>query len=810
MISTIVYYNNSFYVYGYANYDYAAGLETGNELYRYDINGKYWEIVETNGIPPGPRNNHYACIFNEEMFIIYGIMPEYTYGYESIVKFNFQTSTWTYVYNNQKYGVFLASSVQISNKLYLISGRTISQYSNSIFYIDLQHPELDPKLVTENWISPSKRVFHCSFVVNLKMFIFGGSDGINSDSEQYYNDMWAFDLESNVWGLVNTLGDSPSARKNFGFCKISGDTITIFGGKGFAGYLSDLYYFHEPSQKWHIIVPENGLPSKRSNACMVFHNNILYIIGGKNDEEGFNEVWVYSFISNTIELSSVKIGGTSEFSIKNIIDANCWIETNEEFFTIQVAGGVDSTGYPNLNLISIYFFNNNTQKISTSPLGNLFNQALIGSETAVIRYKNFVVRFGGTIFAWMVFQNIVIYDLNTKSYKLFDTKGVFNFFGHSAVHYKKSIYVFGGGASNEIYKSYSKYSNNLLKIEFEASVDGFELGCSLGTFGVACEPCPAGTYSLSNYCVDCPAGKYSSALASTSVEQCRPCPSGSFSKVKGSSKCRNCETGYTCPIGSIYPKQIADLLPNSSIQPTPYKNQKSEIRKITSTLWYTIISIFIIICCICLLFRAIWNNIKKIDIFVGNHENSLDVPVINRKTHFGGLFSVFFIMISFVTFVSALLSFYFDNIYEIQALIPTISLDSYIEASFLQINSTFYSYSGICESAETCVPEIHYTDIGLKYSNRRINCYLINENCHIVINYISLSTISKQAELLFSLEEPSSYATGISVNITTASSIPDQISSIFLRITTKSPDQLLKGPIPSTFFYKFTPSVLNI
>lgn len=803
---SIVFYNNSFYVYGYSNYQFAAGLETGNELYRYDLSGEYWEIVETFGMPPGPMINQYYCVYKEEMYIAYGIMPEFTYQHDSIVKFSFKTKTWTYVSNIPNAGTFQAATVLISNKLYLIFGRTKFDYKNSISYINLDHPEAMPTIVSENWISPSKRVFHCSFVVNLNLYIFGGSNGINSDAEEYYNDMWTFNFEDQVWSTVNAFGDMPTARKNFAICKISGEVIAIYGGKGYNGFLSDFYYFHEPLQKWYSIEPDNGLPSKRSNSCMVFHNNLIYIIGGKNDEGGFNEIWIYDFVTNLISLSGVQIGGTVDFVIKNINDATCWIETEKNYFKIQIVGGADSTGYPNTNLITVYFYNNNTQEIKMSPLGDITKQAIVGLETAVMLYNKTALRFGGSMFNWMIFTNIVAYDLDTGSYKLFDTRFDFDFYGHTAVHFKKSIYVFGGGTSIEIYKSYYNFSSNLLKIDFELK-DEVELGCSAGTYGENCDPCPAGTYSSNNTCIKCPPGRYTTKLASTSIEQCMPCPSGKFSNTEGSNRCRDCEFGYLCPIGSITPKKQIDLLSNSSIQPVPYKDHKSEISKITQKLWYGLSGMCAFTCIICVLFHMVWTNIQKLDFFVGNHNNGLNVPIINRKTRFGGLFSVIFLLVSSVSLVSAFLSFYLDNVYEIQALIPAISLSDEIFTSFLQINSTFYSYGGVCGLDGKCIDQVYYSDIGIQYRSRNISCFVISENCHVVVNYDSAMISSKEAEGFFSLEESSSYATGISLNVTTASSLPGQISNVFVRITTSSNDKLLKGTSPSIFYYKFTPSV---
>jgi hypothetical protein len=68
--------------------------------------------------------------------------------------------------------------------------------------------------------------------------------------------------------------------------------------------------------------------------------------------------------------------------------------------------------------------------------------------------------------------------------------------------------------------------------------------------------------------------------------------------------------------------------------------------------------------------------------------------------------------------------------------------------------------------------------------------------------------ISKEAHIWFKLYETESYASGISVNISSSSSIPEKISSVFTSLKSPNENQVFKGLIPTRFYFKLMPSVL--
>lgn len=736
---------------------------------------------------------------------MYGAISELSIEFDTIFKFNFETSVWTLAAINTHHQSILSAGLQIDEKYYFIYGRNLSTFFNSISFIDFSKPGLQHEYLSVNWLSPSARVSHCTFVINENMYLFGGYYGDSFNDEVYYNDMWSFSFKYENWSSITVYGNTPSERSNFGWVVISGDVLVVFGGKGPNGYLNDMFYFKESSKTWNKIIAENVGPTSRSDSCMAYYNSILYIVGGRNDAGGLGEVWLYSFITNQFTLSSIKIDINLKIFIKNIISPYCWIEWSSKNHSLFIAGGADSGTFPNLNLIQFTFYED-TYLINISIFSDFMNRGIIGSETAVIRDKNSLIRLGGTVFTWMVFQTIIVFNISSKTLRPLKSSLNFSYYGHSAVHYKRSIYAFGGGIPLEIYKVYSRIRDNFIKIDFD-NEDEFKLGCSPGTIEPNCEPCPSGSYYEDGKCLLCPKGKFNNLIASTSIDQCLPCPSGYFAKVEGSSRCLQCESTYDCPIGSIEPWYLENFKGNSSVQPSSYKSKRAYISGIIENLWYISVSVCVIICILSLISGFIWKYLKRIDFFVSSHSNNLGVAIVHRKTSFGGLYTIFFIFISTVTITGGFLSFNMDNISEIQALVPLISIDSSISTSFLSLQFIFYSYGGSCIENNLCHSKIKNQDIGLKYSSLTTSCSFSKNNCYLNLQYLNVELKSKTAEILISLEEHLSYSSGMTLNISSSSSIPDQISSVTLSFKTSSDDLVLKGPTPSKIYYKFTPSV---
>ena len=382
-------------------------------------------------------------------------------------------------------------------------------------------------------------------------------------------------------------------------------------------------------------------------------------------------------------------------------------------------------------------------------------------------------------------------------------------FGHSAVFYKDSIYVFGGGYGISSLKLSSSVSNQLYKINTNNN-DSIRLGCSPGTISPYCIPCPAGTYFNNTECLPCPYGRYSTTIASTSIRFCLPCDAGYYSDVAGVTHCKECSPYAYCPIGSSTSEWSLEKESYYRIQPQAFSSEIDYISVLVSKLWYVTFAIYLISIALLLPSKSLWAKIEKLDIFVNQHSQALNKPVFYRKTKIGGLFTLFSILGVSVIIITAFLNFQLNNITEIKSLVPLIIIDTPISAAKLTLQVIFFNYGGVCNDTDlNCYSDNSIFDSGINNNKRTVNCQLQNSNCIINIAYNDIS-IESASKINIQMKELTSSASGISVLINCSSSIPSELSSIYIPIYTDSESEMFIGKNPTIMQFNFISSVIII
>lgn len=151
---------------------------------------------------------------------------------------------------------------------------------------------------------PSPRGYHSANVVNDTLIIIGGSNG-----KDCYSDMYIFDLEKREWsGVTVSVGlRSPTANSTTpelpGKSKPSlvrmghsatqvGNYLFVVGGHNGQRYLSDVLLLNLVTLEWELR-KVYGLesPSGRGYHTAALHDSRLFIIGGYNGKDVFNQVW---------------------------------------------------------------------------------------------------------------------------------------------------------------------------------------------------------------------------------------------------------------------------------------------------------------------------------------------------------------------------------------------------------------------------------------------------------------------------------------------------------------------------------------
>ncbi|OTB02905.1 hypothetical protein M426DRAFT_61449 [Hypoxylon sp. CI-4A] len=144
---------------------------------------------------------------------------------------------------------------------------------------------------------PGPRVGHASLLVGNAFIVYGGDTKIDET-----------DILDETLYLLNTslpAGPRPSGRYGHSL-NIIGSKIYIFGGQVEGYFMNDLAAFdlnqlQMPNNRWEILsenVEPGGaqhgkVPPARTNHSMITYNDKMYLFGGTNGFQWFNDVWCY-------------------------------------------------------------------------------------------------------------------------------------------------------------------------------------------------------------------------------------------------------------------------------------------------------------------------------------------------------------------------------------------------------------------------------------------------------------------------------------------------------------------------------------
>ena len=691
--SSLAFYDNSLYLFGY--YWASSDSSSRNTLYAYDLSLKYWRIMETGTLKPSARAFHSSFVYNSELYILYGMVMETSQMLNSVWKYSFSQNSWINVSAISGDELGYTDMSQNRSIIYSVFGLgTLNSY-NWVFSLDLSESSPTRTILSNNWDSPVKRKNHCSLVINSQMLIFGGI----AEDRSYLNDVWSFDFTLNQWTYLVATGQAPTPRELAGCGDTGRNALLIFGGRDSTKIYNDLYVYDSGLNLWMSPSVSSSAPNPRYSACVLVIGYTAFILGGQDDMQIYADIWVYQYLSGSITI----INAQDEVQIE-LVDYHCWADTSQGT-VIYVLGGMDSNYRSANSLYSVAVSENNGVYSTVTTLIHEAQQP-VPVESGMVKDGDNIYVISGSYWQKLAVSQIFVINYKTfeEYYMALDSSLALS--GHTAAHYKDSLYIIGG-------------SSTIIGIEFgflpnpefykltRTANDSVYLGCSPGTLEPFCTPCPPGYIYQNSQCVGCPPGKYSTALASTSSAQCMPCALGTFTNYPGSTYCVQCPSSMYCPIGSDSPIDRGTLASYQSIQPASYKDKGDEISNIATWLWYAAILLSAILVLIAVIYRKILEKLKDLDVFVDCHSQELNVPIIYRKTQIGGLFSIFFLFAAAIIISESFINYYFDNITEMKSLIPVLLLEPQVSAATVNIAASFYLYGGICVENSACFSTIN-------------------------------------------------------------------------------------------------------
>jgi dynein heavy chain len=151
---------------------------------------------------------------------------------------------------------------------------------------------------------PLARTQHIALYTSDRVFVFGGHQGPNSRlNDTWFLDVKGPEFEWNKAGdeKVSTSnqeskGGAPHPRANSGACLYQ-NKVYLFGGHGGLNYAriayNDLYAFDLETETWSKVVPKNASPDGRGGHSVFASDNRIYVYGGWNSEQQYNNVVMF-------------------------------------------------------------------------------------------------------------------------------------------------------------------------------------------------------------------------------------------------------------------------------------------------------------------------------------------------------------------------------------------------------------------------------------------------------------------------------------------------------------------------------------
>ncbi|CAG9320206.1 unnamed protein product [Blepharisma stoltei] len=798
------YHNKKLYLAG----GYAPYLENPytHTFFYYDLVSNKW-VNATSEKTYTPRIHHGHFIYKDQLFLMSGYnlltnsidnswykvnLTDPSYNWVKVEIIDNDYYTW-----HDSYGFAL-----FEDKIFTFGGNKISDITNRLSIYNLKTDPIDMYALSEN-VSPSPRMYHSFQEIGQYLYTFGGI----GDNGELLNDLWRFDTINESWEIKLPNGDIPSKRHSYASAS-DGDHMLIWGGKGQEGYLNDGYFYNINTNMWYPLVFSGTNPSPRVGACIGLKGETVYLYGGEADAGLSDEFWYYSIDTQTYTLlDSDNLNGPGP-----LIYPTCKLSaTTATLFYIMYGESDD-----NFSTNKIYGYTVNTgrwTKYYDESTDTLHKK----SRAAILKVPSMVLMAGGESDG--IYPDIIIYTYGTKTGQWEDLGFMlFSVIGPASTYFKNYFYIHGGATAERALLRFSVPSNKFIRMDLGALCTSEEcpFTCSPGTYitSSGCEICPPGTYSQDFgqfKCMLCPRGKYNPHSAATTGDMCYPCQQGQFSNKEGQRLCNDCPFGAACNIGSLnYEFKILNLN-DSSIQPSLYKSNQSQVNENNMITGIVVGSFGAII--IVLLVAIKRNRVYLLawDLYTEEHNYLERTLMYIRRTRVGGIFGIAFIFVAIAIIEILIVNYLKKNEYETKSLVPLVVLKQDVpnfEGDFY-ITITLMNYGGICANIDNynnivCPSSISYKIEGITGSWEEQHCmHMENGDCIIKINCAKCS-IDTQGYVYYTMDDSNGYTSGFIVNVTSSSSIPDKSSSYKTAVLPENNYVFIGGT--TTIYYDMIPS----
>ncbi|XP_021478389.1 tip elongation aberrant protein 1 isoform X2 [Oncorhynchus mykiss] len=291
-----------------------------NDFYMLTVSATHitWEVMPQNGVVPSAREGHTLCVVKGKLYLFGGVdSPQAGECLPGVYCFDIVSLTWERLATG---GVSLRtirhSSVSVGDNIYVYGGLLDGVPTDDLMVFNTVSLNWTPVKTTGTL--PSARYNHTFAVVSEQVFMFGGC----AEDGCYYKDVHVLNTETLVWQRYGVKGESPLACAGQTLTAHHDKDIYLFGGKctsqdGTVTSTNEIHKLSIAKMKWKVPLYVGIPPARRhDHTAFILHSHI-YVFGGKNEEQEFNDLKVMKLI-NPSERQPVMKQILSEFGLQGV------------------------------------------------------------------------------------------------------------------------------------------------------------------------------------------------------------------------------------------------------------------------------------------------------------------------------------------------------------------------------------------------------------------------------------------------------------------------------------------------------------
>jgi len=270
--------------------------EVKNDLWRYNFTEKTWEQMIVSNLPA--KTEHSAVVYKNKMYLFGGYSGDnFT---NTLYSYDFTTNECVQVSTSGDIPPIRSAHIGVvhNDRLYIFGGWNGDEQNNDMFYLDFTTLQWT-KVISKGQL-PSPRCSHTGVVGEnyQSLYVFAGYGG---KDKRYLNDLCQFNFETEIWTVIDHTPPSPRSRMRI---VEFNDKLYIYGGWNKSEHFNNLFQFDISFNRWNEVrLDLDALEGKIGQHSMVVYNNILYVFAGYNSalRSSTNDLYAYRLCKPNIK-----------------------------------------------------------------------------------------------------------------------------------------------------------------------------------------------------------------------------------------------------------------------------------------------------------------------------------------------------------------------------------------------------------------------------------------------------------------------------------------------------------------------------